>query len=95
MGGMMVGAFEWASYEEGRTQLEPGDVLVIYSDGITEAESAEDEEYDEQRLIELLLKERYASAHEIRAAIFSDVDAWSGQRERSDDQTLVVIKAEA
>ncbi len=93
-GGMMVGAFDWASYEEGRTQLEPGDVLVIYSDGITEAERAPGEEYDEGRLIQLIIKQRQRPAHEIREAIFNDVDAWTGQQERGDDQTLVIMKAQ-
>lgn len=94
-GGMMVGAFEWATYEEGHTQLEPGDVLVIYSDGITEAEREPGEEYDEERLVQLIIKNRRLSAHELREAIFADVDAWTGQKERGDDQTLVVMKAKA
>jgi sigma-B regulation protein RsbU (phosphoserine phosphatase) len=94
-GGMMVGAFEWASYEEGRTQLEAGDVLVIFSDGLTEAERAPGEEYGEERLVELVVKHRHLSAHEIREVIFNDVDAWSGQQERGDDQTLVIMKSQA
>lgn len=94
-GGMMVGAFDWAAYEEGRTALEAGDVLVIYSDGITEAEREPGEEYGEERLIELVTKHRHLSAHEIREAIFADVDAWSGQKERGDDQTLVIMKSQA
>ncbi|HEY0322489.1 MAG TPA: SpoIIE family protein phosphatase [Pyrinomonadaceae bacterium] len=93
-GGMMVGAFEWASYEEGRTQLESGDVLVIYSDGITEAERAPGEEYGEERLVQLVIKHRHLSAHDIREAIFTDVDAWSGQKDRGDDQTLVIMKSQ-
>jgi sigma-B regulation protein RsbU (phosphoserine phosphatase) len=93
-GGMMVGAFDWATYEEGKTQLEAGDVLVIYSDGITEAERNEGEEYGEERLIELVIKHRHSSAHDIREAIFEDADAWTGQKERGDDQTLVIMKAQ-
>ncbi len=91
----MVGAFEWATYEEGRTQLESGDVLVIFSDGITEAENAKGEEYGEARLVELVGKQRQLSAHEIRDRIFKDVDDWSGQKERGDDQTLVIMKAQS
>jgi phosphoserine phosphatase RsbU/P len=93
-GGMMVGAFEWATYEEGHTQLETGDVLIIFSDGITEAERAPREEYTEARLVELVVKHRHLSAHEIRDQIFKDVDEWSGQQERGDDQTLVIMKAQ-
>lgn len=94
-GGMMVGAFDWATYEEGSTSLGAGDVLVIYSDGITEAEREPGEEYGEERLIELVVKHRRSTAHEIREAIFADVDDWSGQKERGDDQTLVIMKAQA
>jgi phosphoserine phosphatase RsbU/P len=94
-GGMMVGAFDWATYEEGRTKLDASDLLVIYSDGITEAERDPGEEYGEERLVELVVRHRHASAHEIREAIFADVDAWSGPNERGDDQTLVIMKANA
>ncbi|HYO91321.1 MAG TPA: SpoIIE family protein phosphatase, partial [Pyrinomonadaceae bacterium] len=94
-GGMMVGAFDWATYEEGRTYLGAGDVLVIYSDGITEAERDPGEEYGEQRLVELVIKQRQASSHDIREAIFADVDAWTGQKERGDDQTLVIMKSQS
>lgn len=94
-GGMMVGAFEWASYEEEKTRMETGDVLVIFSDGITEAERAPGEEYDEERLVKLIIKHRHRSAHEIREAIFNDVDVWSGEKERGDDQTLVIMKSKA
>jgi sigma-B regulation protein RsbU (phosphoserine phosphatase) len=93
-GGMMVGAFDWASYEEGKTQLEAGDLLVIYSDGITEAERAPGEEYGEERLVDLIAKHSHLSAHEIREVIFNDVDAWSSQQERGDDQTLVIMKGQ-
>lgn len=93
-GGMMVGAFEWASYEEGKTEMNAGDMLVIFSDGITEAEGVTGEEYGEERLTQLVIKHRHLSAHELRDAIFLDVDAWSGQKERNDDQTLVIMKAE-
>lgn len=94
-GGMMVGAFDWATYEEGRTELAEGDVLVIYSDGITEAEGEPGEEYGEERLVQLVIKQRQASSHQIREAIFADVDAWTGQKERGDDQTLVIMKSQS
>ncbi|HKS28941.1 MAG TPA: SpoIIE family protein phosphatase [Pyrinomonadaceae bacterium] len=94
-GGMMVGAFDWATYEEGRTELGAGDVLVIYSDGITEAEREPGEEYGEERLIKLVKRHRQSSSHKIREAIFEDVDAWTGQKERGDDQTLVIMKSQA
>lgn len=91
-GGMMTGAFDWATYEEASTTLHQGELLVIFSDGISEAESEAGEEYGEERLTRFAVEHRELSADELRAAIFVEIDAWSGTRERDDDQTLVVVK---
>jgi sigma-B regulation protein RsbU (phosphoserine phosphatase) len=91
-GGIMVGAFDWAEYEEVSTRLQPGDVLVIYSDGISEAERLTGEEYGAARLMQLVINQRHLSADELRQAIFTEIDAWTGALERNDDQTLVIIK---
>lgn len=92
-GGMMVGAFEWAQYEEARTTLERGELLLIFSDGISEAGNDEGEEYGEERLIDFAIRHRSLSAHDLRQALFNEIDAWSGQTERGDDQTLLIVKA--
>jgi sigma-B regulation protein RsbU (phosphoserine phosphatase) len=92
-GGIMVGAFDWATYEEAATELRPGDVLVIYSDGISEAESQAGEEYGAHRLKQFAVEHRHLSADELRQAIFNEIDAWSGAQERNDDQTLVIVKS--
>ena len=92
-GGMMVGAFEWAKYEEEAAALGPEDVLLIFSDGISEAENEAGEEYGEERLARFAVGRRELSADELRNAIFVEVDAWAGTRERGDDQTLVILKA--
>jgi sigma-B regulation protein RsbU (phosphoserine phosphatase) len=92
IGGMMVGAFDFASYEEDRLVLKAGDVLVIFSDGISEAESEAGEEYGEARLLNFISAHNALSAHKLREAIFAEIDAWAGARERGDDQTLVIAK---
>jgi sigma-B regulation protein RsbU (phosphoserine phosphatase) len=91
-GGMMVGAFEWAEYEEAGAALAPGDLLLIFSDGISEAENEAGEEYGEERLARFAVEHRGLIADELRDAVFAEVDAWSGTRERGDDQTLVIVK---
>jgi sigma-B regulation protein RsbU (phosphoserine phosphatase) len=91
-GGLMVGAFDWAKYEEASTELRPGDALLIYSDGITEAERATGEEYGVVRLMQLAVNQRHLQADELRQAIFDAIDDWTGTRERNDDQTLVIVK---
>ena len=92
-GGMIVGAFEYARYEEAAVALDAGDLLLIFSDGISEAENQGGEEYGEERLIRFTVRHRALSADELRRAIFDEIDDWSGARERGDDQTLVIIKS--
>ncbi|HKQ99351.1 MAG TPA: SpoIIE family protein phosphatase [Pyrinomonadaceae bacterium] len=91
-GGMMVGAFEWAEYEEAAVTLGPGDVLLVVSDGISEAANEEGEEYGEERLTQFAVGRRELAAQELRDAVFAEVDAWTNGRERDDDQTLVIVK---
>ena len=92
-GGIMVGAFDWANYEEASVQLHKDDLLLIFSDGITEAEGAEGEEYGEERLMKFAIKYRRMQAEELQRAIFDEIEQWSGTRERNDDQTLVIVKS--
>ncbi len=73
--------------------LDPGDLVIIFSDGISEALNLLGEEYGEERLAHLAVKHKDASADETRRAIFAEIDIWSGAQERGDDQTLVIIKA--
>ncbi|HEV7859390.1 MAG TPA: SpoIIE family protein phosphatase [Pyrinomonadaceae bacterium] len=92
-GGMMAGAFDWATYEEAHTNLEPGDTLLIFSDGISEAERVTGEEYGEARLVHFAIEHRTLNADELRRAIFTEIENWSSTQERGDDQTLVIIKS--
>jgi sigma-B regulation protein RsbU (phosphoserine phosphatase) len=95
-GGMMIGAFDFATYDEASVQLDVDDVLVIFSDGLSEAEHFETgEEYGEDRLLAFAVEHRAMTAHELRNAIFTEVDRWSGAQERGDDQTLLIVKGEA
>ncbi|HEX8889202.1 MAG TPA: SpoIIE family protein phosphatase [Pyrinomonadaceae bacterium] len=93
VGGMAVGAFDWASYEEAAAKLQPDDLLLIFSDGISEAENEAGEEYGEERLQHFAVEHHGLSAEELRNAIFQEIDSWSGGRERGDDQTLVIVKS--
>jgi sigma-B regulation protein RsbU (phosphoserine phosphatase) len=92
-GGTVLGAFEWARYTEARTTLARGDVLVIYSDGISEADNPRGAEYTEHRLAHLVRINRDKSADELRRLIFTEVDNWTGGQERDDDQTVVILKS--
>jgi sigma-B regulation protein RsbU (phosphoserine phosphatase) len=92
-GGMMVGAFDWAQYDQAAVQLRSGDALVIYSDGLTEAERVTGEEFGDNRLSDLVVANRKLPADQLCQAIFSEVERWSDSEERVDDQTLVIVKA--
>jgi len=86
----VLGMFERWDCSVTETQLQPGDVLVIYSDGVTEARSGE-ELYGETRLLESIRAHREQPVEELLEAIVADVDLFSG-RLREDDLTLIVAR---
>jgi phosphoserine phosphatase RsbU/P len=92
-GGTVVGAFNFVEFEEERTTLSEGDLLVLFSDGITEARNHAGEEFGEQRLVEFVAARGGDTVNNIRQAVFDEADRWSGAAEREDDQTLVILKA--
>ncbi|HEV2708355.1 MAG TPA: SpoIIE family protein phosphatase [Pyrinomonadaceae bacterium] len=92
-GGTLVGAFDFARYTEAQTELRAGDLLLVFSDGLSEAQNVTGEEYGEERLAQLAVAHRHLAADQLRHAIFNQVDAWTGGRERGDDQTVVILKA--
>jgi sigma-B regulation protein RsbU (phosphoserine phosphatase) len=73
--------------------LEPGDLLVLYSDGITEAGLAEGEEYGEARLSSLVASLKKSPLEEIQASVLRAVRDWSGV-EPEDDMTLMIVRVE-
>ena len=91
VGGLILGVFPMAEYDEGTVDLMPGDVVVLFTDGVTEAESRHGL-YGDERLHGLLRKLRGQSAHEIGEAICRDVAAFSHGLHQSDDVTVVVVK---
>lgn len=92
-GGTVVGAFNFVEFEEARTALGAGDLLVLFSDGITEARNHAGEEFGEARLVEFVAARRGETVNNIRQEIFDEIDRWTGEAEREDDQTLVILKA--
>jgi CHASE2 domain-containing sensor protein len=90
-GGLILGVFPFAEYEEGTVDLAPGDLLVLFTDGVTEAESKRGL-YGDERLQELLLRERHRSAKEIGDLICKDVDVFSHGLHQTDDVTVLVVK---
>ena len=91
-GGLPLGIKADADYREGRTTLQHGDVLVLYSDGVTEAASPTGEEFGPTRLYEVVSRNVEASAAGIRDRIESALTKFSQGTPAADDITLVIVK---
>ncbi|HEY0320685.1 MAG TPA: SpoIIE family protein phosphatase [Pyrinomonadaceae bacterium] len=91
-GGPVIGFFEDCVYEEATVRLESGDVMVAYTDGLTESFNMEGEEFGEQRLSELLLENQHLTATALGEKILETVRRWCSTAPLHDDLTLVIMK---
>ncbi len=91
-GGLPLGMFRDTRYYEYYLPIDPGQILLLYTDGATEAPSPTGEEYGRDRLVEALRAARDRGAREIIDFIYNDVFEWSGGRGAGDDVTFIVIK---
>lgn len=91
-GGPVLGLLPSAHYETGSVELEPGDLLVLYSDGLVEAANAQDEQFGEERLLDLVAQHRHLSADQIRDRIIRAAQLFTGNAELEDDRTLLVLR---
>ncbi len=91
-GGLPLGIMAGAEYELGEFQLNSGEALVIYSDGVSEAVNPEDEEFGMERLIEVVRSNISASAAGIRDKVESNLSTFTETAPANDDITLVIVK---
>ena len=91
-GGMALGMFEHATYTAGTAHLNLGDVVVMYSDGITEAEDGNGQPFDEAGLERILDGSGWASAKELAWATFAAVEQHTEQRRLLDDLTILAVR---
>jgi sigma-B regulation protein RsbU (phosphoserine phosphatase) len=91
-GGVILGILPMASYQESRVTMERGDVLVLFSDGVTEAADPSDEEFGEERLAELVASMRDQPAASIVDAIHAAVAAFTQGAPAADDITVVIAR---
>ena len=94
VGGFPVGIMPFGTYEEATVQLNPGDVLVIYSDGVTESVNENDDEFGEAQLLEVIQKNRTRTAAGIRDRIDEALTRFVGKAKTVDDLTMVIVKRE-
>jgi sigma-B regulation protein RsbU (phosphoserine phosphatase) len=90
--GTVVGAFPFATYDESCLSISADDLLVCYTDGITEPENAYGEMFGEERLIELIQKYFHREDQEIVALVLEAVRSWTGNPELHDDMTLLLAR---
>ncbi len=90
--GTMIGAFDFSSWEEQAIEFHPGDVLVIFTDGVTEAENSAEEQYGEERLIADIRSCSTSTPKQITATLLERLRIFVGEAPQSDDITTLVIK---
>lgn len=93
IGGTVVGLFPSAAYEVGEILLQPADLLLAYTDGITEPENSYGEEFGEVRLLEVVKGMLSAPPEAVAAEIYRCVNDWTGSPQLQDDMTLLLARA--
>lgn len=90
--GFVLAGMEGIKYKAQEFKLEPGDVVYLYTDGVTEATNASEELYGDDRLLNILNSRNFENTEEICKAVKADVDAFVGDAPQFDDITMVAIK---
>ncbi len=91
-GGPVIGLLPFAAYEEQRCVLGPGDLLLAYTDGISEAMTEHEEEWGEDRMLAAAQTLPEASAQQVLEHLFAEADRFTGNAPQFDDMTLLVLK---
>jgi sigma-B regulation protein RsbU (phosphoserine phosphatase) len=92
-GGMALGMFENSKYEERPLGVSPGDIIVFYTDGVTEAKNESQEEFGTRRLKRVISDSHQLGASQIQENIYNAVKEFNGVSHQEDDLTMMVIKA--
>jgi phosphoserine phosphatase RsbU/P len=91
-GGPIVGLFEAATFDEETITLSPGDWLIVFSDGVSEAMSASGDEYGESRIVTVVEKHKGLEPKQLLEALFADVRDFTRGAPQSDDITAMVLR---
>jgi len=90
--GMPLGVSPEATWSEGEIHLTPGDLLLLYTDGVVESHNPENEMFGDRRMLEIAASLRHRSPRHLQDALISEVRAFTGNEQQFDDLTLVLIK---
>lgn len=91
-GGIMLAGMPMATFKEGEMTLEKGDMLVLFTDGISEAFNLEEEEYGEIRMMQVLKQAPSLNCKETIEALFKEVETFAGDAVQSDDRTVLALR---
>ncbi len=91
-GGVVIGAFGGMDFNYNSVKLEKDDLILLYTDGLSEAMNENEEEYGEQRIIDNVIQKRHLSADEILNAIIADIQKFDNSQPPRDDTTAIVLK---
>jgi serine phosphatase RsbU (regulator of sigma subunit) len=87
---MVAGMVDVATHEQGQARLDPGDQLVLFTDGITEAESSDGLEFGDERLLETVVRYRSSNADGMLRGLFDELTRFAGRHLR-DDATAIAV----
>lgn len=91
-GGTIIGMFPHVKFEQAEVQLEPGDLLLAFTDGMTEPENSYGEEFGEERLLDVLRESINAPPEVLTEQIYQTLMDWTGSSELQDDMTMLYLK---
>jgi phosphoserine phosphatase RsbU/P len=92
-GGTVLGLFPNVRFAQSQVEIEPGDVLLAFTDGMTEPENSYGEEFGEQRLIGTLRQALDGTPEELTEEVYRRITDWTGSAEPQDDMTMVYLRA--
>ena len=88
----VLGLFDTASYESGAFRLDKGDILVVYSDGLTDAQDPHEEMFGEERLLKLIHQQAPSGSHALERQLLNDIAEFTQGMPQPDDITFVVVE---
>jgi sigma-B regulation protein RsbU (phosphoserine phosphatase) len=91
-GGVVLGLFEHAAFDEETLTLQPGDLIVAFSDGVTEALNPAGEEFTDDRLIACVTSQKTNPPQAVMNALLADVRSFCADSPQSDDVTVVLVR---
>jgi sigma-B regulation protein RsbU (phosphoserine phosphatase) len=91
-GGLLLGAVESASYEQGEVNLNAGDLLLLYTDGVTESMNEKEELFGDDRLKAVIKDNKSGNAESVKQEVIKALKKYTGSHSQDDDITMIVVK---